>query len=201
MLEWLSTQNPIVVYVFLIFNAIVESIFPPYPSDAFVAVIAFSAGQGYFNPYVVYVMTCAGSVAGMMILYAVAKCRGDVIIRLVSRSFLKKLIPLAMIERAKKKFATRGDIIMIMNRFLPGMRAALCFAAGIAGVRIRKMFFYSLVSVCAWNLFLILISYHIGSSWEEASTFLRSYNTIVIVVLMVLLGIASFAYFKRRKKT
>ncbi len=199
MREWLSIQSPIIVYIFLIFNAMVESIFPPYPSDLFVAVIAFSAGQGHFSYYVVYGTTCAGSIAGIMIVYAVAKYRGDAVIQFLSRSFLKKLIPFAMIERAKKKFAAHGDIVMLVNRFLPGMRAPLCFAAGIARVETKKMFFYSLVSVLAWNFFLVMISYHIGSSWDEASTFLRNYNILAALVIVILAIILSFVYFRKRK--
>ena len=200
MLEWLSIQNPILVYIFLVFNALVESIFPPYPSDAFVAVIAFSAGQGFFNPYAVYGTTCAGSVAGIMIVYAVANYRGDAVIQLISRSFLKKLIPFTMIERAKKRFARHDDVILILNRFLPGMRSAINVAAGISQVKPQKMFLYSLVSVLLWNLFLVMIGFQFGSSWHEASSFLRNYNIIVALVIIVLLVIFSFVYFKKRRK-
>lgn len=200
MLEWLSVQSPIIIYVFLIFNAMVESIFPPYPSDVFVAVIAFSAGQGLFNPYLVYGAACVGSISGIMIVYAVAKYRGDVVIRFVARSFLKKVIPFTMIERARKKFAAHGDIVMLLNRFLPGMRAPLCFAAGIARVETKKMFFYSFVSVLAWNFFLVMISYHIGSSWDQASTFLRNYNILAALVIVIVVIILSFVYYKKRKR-
>jgi len=178
----------------------VESVFPLYPSDVFVVVIAFSAGRGIFDPYAVYGTTCAGSIAGIMIVYAMAKYRGDAFIGFISRSFLKKLIPLTMIERAKKRFARHDDVILILNRFLPGMRSAINVAAGISQVKPQKMFLYSLVSVLLWNLFLVMIGFQFGSSWHEASSFLRNYNIIVALVIIVLLVIFSFVYFKKRRK-
>ena len=80
MFEWLAGRAPILVYLFLVFNSCFESLFPPYPSDAFVLVFAFLAGQGYFNPYLLYLSAVLGALAGIMILYHVGKTRGDVLI-------------------------------------------------------------------------------------------------------------------------
>lgn len=200
MLAWLSIQTPIVVYMFLVFNAMLESLFPPYPSDVFVVVIAFSAGQGHFSPYAVYGATCIGSVAGIMIVYFIGKYKGDAVIHFLTRSFLKKLFPMEMVERAKRKFSQHDEVIIVLNRFLPGMRAAICFAAGIAQIKAHKVFLYSLVSVLLWNLFLVMVGFHVGSSWHEASTFLRNYNIIVALVLICLLIVLSFAYIRKRRR-
>ncbi len=200
MLAWLSTQTPMLVYVFLVFNAMLESFFPPYPSDAFVVVIAFSAGQGHFSPYAVYGATCIGSVAGIMMIYFIAKCKGAAVIHFLTHSFLKKILPVKMVERAMRKFSQHDDVIILLNRFLPGMRAAICFAAGLAQIKTHPVFLYSLISVLIWNLFLVMVGFHVGSSWHEASAFLRNYNIIVAVALIVLLTIFSFVYFRKKRR-
>ena len=76
MFEWLSARDPILVYIFLYCNALFESIFPPYPSDAFVLVIAFLAGQGHFSPYFIYLFTIIGSISGIMIIYHIGRSKG-----------------------------------------------------------------------------------------------------------------------------
>jgi len=199
MLEWLSVQPPLLIYLFLFINGILESGFPPYPSDIIVVVIAFSAGQGNFDPYAVYLTATIGSITGIMIVYAIARCKGNAVIEILAHSRVKKLIPLKMIERAKKKFARHDDIIIILNRFLPGMRAAINVAAGISHVKPRKMFVYSSVSVLFWNLFLVVIGFSVGSSWHEAASFLRNYNIVVTLVLIILLVVFSFVYFRKRR--
>jgi membrane protein DedA with SNARE-associated domain len=49
MLEWLNSQGKIVAYLFLLTCALLESLVPPFPSDIFVLLFAFLAGQGRFD--------------------------------------------------------------------------------------------------------------------------------------------------------
>lgn len=200
MFEWLSSREPLLVYTFLIFNALFESLFPPYPSDAFVLVFAFIAGQGHYSPYVVFTCTVVGSIAGIMIIYTIGKNRGNELVQFFSKSFLGKFFPLRLIERAKQKFTKRGDFIIILNRFLPGMRAPICFAAGLVKIESKTVFLYSSISVIIWNLFLVVVGFSVGASWQEASDFLKDYNVIVVCILIVMLIIFTMLYFTKRKR-
>ncbi len=199
MFEWLSTRAPIMVYLFLFTSALFESICPPYPSDAFVLVFAFIAGQGYFSPYLIYLLTVTGSICGIMILYYFGKSKGEALIQLSSRSFLGRIFPMGLVEKARQKFIQRGDLIILLNRFLPGMRAPICFAAGIARIDSKKVFIYSLISVIIWNVFLVIVGFYVGSTWHEASAFLRNYNVTVTLILLVILIIFAVVYFRRKK--
>ena len=199
MFEWLSTRAPIMVYLFLFSSALFESIFPPYPSDAFVLVFAFIAGQGRFNPYLIYLLTVTGSICGIMILYYFGKSKGEALIKLSSRSFLGRIFPVSLVEKARQKFIQRGDLIILLNRFLPGMRAPICFAAGMAKIDSKKVFIYSLISVIIWNLFLVIVGFYVGSTWHEASAFLRNYNIIATLILLVILIIFAVVYFRKKK--
>ncbi len=200
MFEWLAGRAPILVYLFLVFNSCFESLFPPYPSDAFVLVFAFLAGQGYFNPYLLYLSAVLGALAGIMILYHVGKTRGDVLIGFLTKTFLGRIFPLKMIEKAKTSFVKRGDLIVLLNRFLPGMRAPLCFAAGIVNINEKRFFWYSLISVLVWNFFLIMVGFYVGSTWHEAADFLKNYNMIVGLILIAFLAIFTIVYFRKRKR-
>lgn len=198
---WLAARDPILVYGFLLFNACFESLFPPYPSDAFVLVFAFLAGQGNFNPYVVFACTVIGSVGGMIILYLIGFHHGNRLLDYLSNTFLGRLFPVAMIERAKAKLYKRGDIVSILNRFLPGMRAPLCFASGIVKLPMRKFFILSSASVVLWNLFLVSAGFYVGSTWDEASGFLKNYSLVAYLVLIVLFAVFTILYFFKRRRT
>lgn len=200
MFEWISTRGVVLVYVFLFFNSLFESVFPPYPSDAFVLVFAFLAGQGHYDPYILYGLTAAGSISGIMIIYYVGRKYGDAVLEFFSRSFLGRLFPVRMIEKSKKKFNQRGDLIVLLNRFLPGMRAPICFASGIVGIRVSKVFLYSLISVLIWNAFLVTVGFYVGATWDEASRFLRNYTIIAGLILIAILILLTIFYFKKRRK-
>lgn len=199
MFEWLSLRGLLLVYVFLYFNAMFESLFPPYPSDAFVLVFAFLAGQGHYNPYFIYALTACGSVSGIMVIYYIGRKYGDAVLRFFSRSILGRIFPVRMIERAKRKFSQRGDLIVFLNRFLPGMRAPICFAAGIVGIKAFKVFLYSALSVLIWNAFLVIVGFYVGATWDEASRFLRNYTIVAGCILVVILAVLTLLYFRKRR--
>lgn len=199
MLEWITSQVLILVYLFLFFNALFESVFPPYPSDAFVLVFAFLAGQGYYDPYVIFGLTTAGSISGIMIIYAVGRRYGGVLLEFFARSFLGRMFPVRLIEHAKKKFSKRGELIVFLNRFLPGMRAPICFAAGMVGIVPLKVFLYSLISVLIWNVFLITVGFYVGATWDQASRFLRNYTIFASTVLIAILLLLTIIYFRKRQ--
>lgn len=200
MFEWLSAREPILIYAFLLLNSSLESLFPPYPSDAFILIVAFIAGQGHFSPYLVYVSSVVGSIGGIMALYYVGKSKGDAVIYFLSESFFGKIFPIRLIEKAKKKFAERGAVIILFNRFLPVMRAPICFAAGIVHINEKKIFSFSLVSVLLWNLFLVMVGFYVGSTWDEASKFLWNYNIIVTLMLFLVLIFSIVIYFRKKMR-
>lgn len=197
MFEWISRQGIFLVYVFLLFNAIFESIFPPYPSDAFVLVFSFLAGRGHYDPYLVYSLTVIGSIIGFMFIYHVGKKYGDDLLAIISRSFLRRIFPLRLIARARRKFRERGDIILLLNRFLPGMRAPIGFAAGMSGVSRGKVFAFSAMSMLVWNAFLIMAGFYVGASWDEASLFLRNYMVAAGLILAAIVIVLIVVYYKR----
>jgi membrane protein DedA with SNARE-associated domain len=197
--DWLAARDPLVVYLFLVCNACVESLFPPYPSDAVVLVFAYLAGRGNFDPFIVYACTVLGSIAGIMILYWLGKKKGDSLIKLLTVSWLGKFFPIKMIERAQRAFSRRGAFVVFLNRFLPGMRAPICFTAGMTGVRSATFFWLSLLSVVLWNLFLVTIGFYVGATWQEAARFLQQYNLIVTAALIPLVVFLIIMYIRKRK--
>jgi len=200
-LEWLQSRDPIIVYLFLFGNAFFESLFPPYPSDVFVLIFSFIAGQGHFNKYLVYFTTVLGSIAGIMVIYYIGKTMGERLIALFSKSFLGKIFPLRFINLAKQKFAEHGALILILNRFLPGMRAAICFVAGVVNIKGKNVFLFSLLSILIWNFSLISVGFYVGANWHEASSFLKSYNVIVTIIFILFSLLFATIYFHKKRQS
>lgn len=197
--DWITARDPLIVYLFLVFSACVESLFPPYPSDAVVLIFAYLAGRGSFNVYIVYVCTVVGSITGIMILYWLGKTKGSRLIGLLTSSWIGRIFPLKMIERAQRVFSQRGTFVVFLNRFLPGMRAPICFAAGMAGVRNATFFWLVSMSVMLWNVFLVSVGFYVGTSWQEAARFLKQYNLIVTAALVPLIAFLIIEYIRKRK--
>jgi membrane protein DedA with SNARE-associated domain len=199
MFEWLATQQPIFIYIFLIISSLLESIFPPHPADVFVLVFAFVAGQGHFNPYLVFPSTVTGSFAGIMVLYCIGKYKGDKVIQYLTRSSIGKIFSIELIEKIKRKFSRYGILIILVHRFFPGTRTIICFTAGVVKIDTRKYFFCSLISTMIWNFTLVLVGFYVGSTWDAASKFLKDYNIIATLTLIGVLLLLIMLYFIKKK--
>jgi membrane protein DedA with SNARE-associated domain len=79
------------------------------------------------------------------------------------------------------------------------MRAPICFAAGIVGIKALKVFIYSIMSVLIWNAFLVVVGFYVGATWDEASRFLRDYTIVAGCILIVILGVLTVLYFRKRR--
>ncbi|MDH4210413.1 MAG: DedA family protein [candidate division WOR-3 bacterium] len=200
MFEWINRQGLFLIYLFLFLNAMFESVFPPYPSDAFVLVFSFLAGRGYYDPYLVYSLTVVGSIVGIMLIYHMGMKYGDGLLLFISRGFLRRIFPVRLVDRARKKFRERGDLILLLNRFIPGMRAPIGFVAGMSGIKRSKFFIYSAISVIVWNAFLITVGFYVGASWDEASLFLRNYSVIAALILVMGLIVLALIYYKKHSR-
>ena len=199
MIEWLTGQGKIVAYLFVLACALLESVVPPFPSDLFVLLFAFLAGQGRFDVILIYLAAVAGSICGIMVLYTVGMSYGETVLRFLSRGSLARLVPVDMIARARVKFAQKGDWLLLLNRFLPGARAVIGFTAGLTRLKSGRVFYLSLASAAAWNLFLIIAGFYVGKTWDQASSFLRNYSISAVVIVVLLLMIITAVYFRKRK--
>ncbi|HEX7321294.1 MAG TPA: DedA family protein [bacterium] len=199
MLEWLTGQGKIVAYLLLLACALLESLVPPFPSDIFVLLFAFLAGQGRFDVILIYLAAVTGSICGIMVLYTVGITHGEAVLRLLSKGVLARLVPVDMIARARAKFMQRGDWLLLLNRFLPGARAVIGFTAGLTRLKSGRVFYLSLASVAAWNLFLIIAGFYVGKTWDQASVFLRNYSIGAVVIIVIVLMIITYLYFRKRK--
>ncbi len=190
--EWLVSRDPVLVYLFLFINAAFESFFPPYPSDGVVLIISFLAGQGAYNPFYVYLATLFGSFIGVMVIYYLGRYEGRRLVLLI------RIFNARHIQATENIFKKYGEPIIFLNRFLPGLRAPICFVAGISKIQPVKMVLFSFISIAIWNGILIPVGFAFGSNWERASSFLKSYNLIAWLIITIPLIVIFSIYLLRK---
>ena len=193
-LNFLTTLPPWLIYLCLAASAFVENVFPPIPGDTITAFGAFLVGIGKVGFVGVYVSTTLGSVVGFMCLFWLGMHLGRTYF--VERDFW--FFKAQDIVKAETWFRKWGYLLILINRFLPGIRSVISISGGISGLRPTKATLLALVSSALWNLIWILLGYSIGSNWtvisQTMSKILSRYNTIVLVIA----GIGLFALIVRR---
>ncbi|MBN2159125.1 MAG: DedA family protein [Spirochaetes bacterium] len=190
----LMPRSDTILYLFLFLSALVENLVPPIPGDTILAFGAFLVGTGRLNYLLVYISTTTGSVAGFLLLVLVG--------RLLEREFFMKknyrFFSAQSIASAEQWFSKYGYFVILVNRFLPGIRSVISLVSGIARLNLVYIFFLALASASVWNLIWIQAGYLLGNNWdlvkEKIGGIIKTYNITAGIIIAI--GIAAFIAFK-----
>ena len=197
-IEYLLPTNDAFLYLFLFLSAVIENLFPPIPGDTITAFGAFLVGSGRLDYLLVYLSTTIGSVIGFMILFLLGKYLGRQFF--VNKDY--KYFPAQKIGTAERWFSRYGYLVVLANRFFPGIRSVISLVSGITMLNTVKVFIFSIISASVWNLLWIHTGYLLGENWdivkERIGNLLRGYNIIASIV-MVIFVIAFIVYIRSKK--
>jgi membrane protein DedA with SNARE-associated domain len=201
-LDFLNALPLAVMYLALGVSAFVENVFPPIPGDTITAFGAFLVGTHRLSFIWVYLATTAGSLAGFLFLFWIGITLGRAFFLERDYRFFKA----RDILRAESWFQRYGYLLIMLNRFFPGIRSAIAVAGGISRLGILRVAFLALISCSVWNLIWIYVGYSLGSNWDVvrakmASIFLH-YNVAVLtfLVLLVVVFVLKKWILKRRER-
>lgn len=171
-----------------------EYVFPPVPGDSTMLLACFLAGAGIL-PLAATVLACfAGSTLGAVTSYAIGARLGR------SYFFLRSEWARDELLRFERALARFGPRLLVVNRFLPGIRAVFLYGAGIGRLPLRPALAYATISNALWVGFIAWAGSGLGSSWEEVQVVFRRY------VYGVAIGVAAYVVWgalraRRRRRT
>ena len=194
-LEFFKNIDIIYVYLCLFIFCYFENLFPPLPGDTVVVIGAYLVGIGFLRFDFTYLSVNLGSIFGFMTMYYLGVFFRD---RILNKRNDKSQFYLK-IEKVKQWFGKYGYKIILFNRFLSGLRSIVALTAGISNLNLKKVFILALLSIVLWNGILIYLGYLLGEKWGILITYIKEYNFIVLVIL-VLIFIVYFIIKKYRLK-
>ncbi len=188
-IEFLLPQNDLFLYAFLFISAIVENLFPPIPGDTITGLGAFLVGAGRLNYWLVYAATTLGSLLGFMTLFLLG--------RLLEREFFMKknysFLSARTIVSTEEWFRRHGYAVILINRFIPGIRSAVSLVSGISLLSPHRVALFAAISAAVWNLIWIQVGFTLGNNWElvkdKMMLILKSYNIIAGGILVLCLTV------------
>ncbi len=129
--EWVITEAG---YPGLVLAMLLETVFPPIPSEAILPFAGVLTRRGVFDLWGVVTAATIGSVAGAGLLYALGRWVEDhILIRAVRRYGRWIGLTEAALERALNAFERHGWAAVFLGRLLPGLRSFISIPAGMCG--------------------------------------------------------------------
>ena len=176
--------------------AFVENVFPPTPSDLMIVVGGSLIVTHSIHFVPTLLLTTAGSVLGFMILFVL----GSQLDKKVVRSGKLKFISVSSLDKAEKWFTKYGYMIILGNRFLPGMRSIISFFAGLSELEFSRTALYATISSLVWNAGIIFLGIEFGKNVSKVDKLISTYSNIVLglIALIILFYLLRLVF--RRKK-
>lgn len=185
----------------LFLSSLVEYIFPPFPGDVITLFGTWLVVEGHWSFAFALSVVTAGSLVGAAMDYGLGVILSRRLEKLPLEKDTKYWTPLTKekYELVTQKFIKHGAVYILINRFLPGIRAFFFVVAGAVRMPIWKVMVYAGISALVWNTVILIVGYIVGTSWEALRSFFASYTIVVWCVLTVTLVAGLLVWMIRRK--
>jgi membrane protein DedA with SNARE-associated domain len=160
----------------------VESFGVPAPGQTIMVAAAVYAGAGRLNVVAVGAIAFIAAVLGDNVGYWIGVRGGR---RVVHRFGKYIFITPERLERAEKFFARRGNRIVVVARFIDGLRQLNGVIAGITAMPWRTFLIYNAIGAALWVGWWTTISYLLGTHIVEIVDHTHRYKWLAIAVIAV----------------
>lgn len=160
--EWVVSLVSQYLYGGIFVAALLETIFPPIPSEAIFPLAGYLVSQNNL-PFVhvigLGIIGGAGSTIGALAIYLITLKLG--------REGLARYLRYARItdEHLKKVdrwFAHHGEKVVFFGRMVPGIRELVSIPAGFLKMKMAKFLIFTFAGSCVWSVSLTFVGYYFG---------------------------------------
>jgi len=187
---------PYGVLLAVFFVSYIENIFPPSPSDVLLIFAGTLVGAGTIGFVPALLASTVGGTLGFMTAYAA----GRYFERHVVEGRFGKYLPANTIHQVEQLFRKYGYAVIVGNRFLAGTRAVVSFFAGMSRMNLPVTTLLCAIGAAVWNSILLYLGYVFANNWQEAVRYIQGYALIATIVVVTLLIIFGFVWFRRRRQ-
>lgn len=189
--EWIAATAVGIIgasgYPGVFFLMLLESMVFPVPSEAVMPFAGFLIVDGKFTWTGVILASTLGSIVGSLLSYAIGYYGGKPFIEKFGKYLLLNTHHLEISERF---FAKRGQITILISRFIPVVRHLISIPAGFGKMNLWTFSVYTIIGAGCWNAFLTWVGFELKNNWAEVMT----YSHIIDLVVVGVLGMAALYY-------
>jgi membrane protein DedA with SNARE-associated domain len=153
----------------------VEYVFPPFPGDTVVLLGAWYAARGALSWPTAFAAVTAGAMAGAWLDWRVGRALAP---RLEARAAGRGRLDADRLARFDAAYQRYGGLLLVANRFLPGIRAFLFLAAGAARLPLGRVLLLGGISAALWNALLLAVGALLVRNLADMIAFFERYTEI-----------------------
>ena len=175
----------------------VEDFGIPVPGETILIAAALFAGAGRLNVFVVFVVATLAAIVGDNIGFVIGHFGGRALaLRFGKYVFLTE----ERLDKAQEFFERHGGKIIVVARFIEGLRQANGIVAGISGMHWRRFVVFNALGAALWVGLWVSLGYLAGNHITTLYTQITRYSLYVLIALAVAL-VAFIAWRLWRRRT
>lgn len=198
--SWITEILITLGYLGLFLLLVLETVFPPIPSEVILPLAGFLAGHSHLDIRFAVGTATLGSYTGALILYAAGRYGG--------RSLLLRYGRWLQLDRHKLGTADRwflrwGPLLVLWGRLVPVARSVVSVPAGTFRMPFWRFSLLTIVGSAVWNTLLIGSGWLLGENWESVVIWIDRYTMIVAglaAVAGIVLALLTYRYWRTRRQ-
>jgi membrane protein DedA with SNARE-associated domain len=160
--EWVVSLVSQYLYGGIFVAALLETIFPPIPSEAIFPLAGYLVSQNklpFIHVIGLGIIGGAGSTIGALVIYLITLKLG--------REGLARYLRYARItdehlKNVDRWFAHHGEKVVFFGRMIPGIRELVSIPAGFLKMKMAKFLIFTFAGSCVWSVSLTFVGYYFG---------------------------------------
>ena len=167
---------------------LLETVLPPIPSEVVLPFAGFAAADGRINPYLAWLAATVGSLLGAYLLYWLGAALSYERLHHLAGKPWFFLFGQRDLERGQRFFEERGEVVVLIGRFIPFIRSVVSVPAGLTRMPLLRFGILTTVGSGLWNAVFIYAGYRLGDNYAAVEHYLGPMSKAVsaIVVLVVI---------------
>jgi membrane protein DedA with SNARE-associated domain len=159
-------------------------------------IAAFAASLGFFNVFIVLILSIIGDITGDLILYSLGYFGGNR--ALLRAEKLLKVKP-TIVGKVESLFNNHGKKTVFAVKSTTGLCWIAFILAGTVRMKFSDFVTASFLGGIVWSGFLVIMGYFFGYAFEEISAYIK-YAGIIIFLSVVVFYVIIVAYKKHQSK-
>jgi membrane protein DedA with SNARE-associated domain len=137
-----------------------------------------------------------GILAGDSVIYLLGRWLG---VRVAEFRLLRRLVPPEKLEEVEKRLRHKGKIVVVIARFLPGLRAPTYFTVGHSRLPYWQFLLFdgmaAMVSAPLW----VCLGFWFGDDIQRAAREATRFSHFILAALAIVLCLLGFRWLRRRR--
>ncbi len=176
---------------------LVEDFGIPVPGETVLIAAAVFAGSGRLNIVAVGVVGFIAAVSGDNIGYAIGRFGGRALVeRWGKYVFLTK----ERLDKAERFFDNHGGKIIVVARFIEGLRQANGLIAGITGMRWLKFLACNALGAALWVATWVSVGYFAGQHITTIYDAITRYSLYAVIAAVVVIAAWILLHVRKRRR-